>query len=154
MFVKAGFAALVFGFALAGSVSAAEFTVNMVNKDSEGRAMQFEPAFLKVAPGDVVHFVPVDKGHDSESVTIPEGAEKWKGKISQPVDVTFTAEGLYLYRCTPHVGLGMVGLIQVGENPANLEAVQETKLPGKAKTRLDELLQEQAAGGEAAPAAQ
>jgi len=147
-------AAIVLGFALTGSVSAAEFTVNMVNKDLTGRAMQFEPAFLKVAPGDVVHFVAVDKGHDSESVTIPEGAEKWKGKISQSIDVTLTAEGLYLYRCTPHVGLGMVGLIQVGENPANLAAVQETKLPGKAKARLAELLEEQAAGGEATPAAQ
>ena len=145
MFVKTGIAALVLGLTLAGSVSAAEFTVNMVNKDSTGRTMQFEPAFLKVAPGDVVHFVAVDKGHDTESVTIPEGAEKWKGKISQSVDVTFTTEGLYLYRCTPHVGLGMIGLIQVGENPANLAAVQETKVPGKAKTRLAELLEEQAA---------
>lgn len=145
MFVKAGMAAFVLGVVLAGSVSAAEFTVNMVNKDSEGRAMQFEPAFLKVAPGDIVHFVAVDKGHDTESLTVPDGGETWKGKISQPVDVTFNTEGLYLYKCTPHLGLGMIGLIQVGDNPTNLAAVQETKLPGKAKTRLGELLEEQAA---------
>jgi plastocyanin len=36
---------------------AADHQVQMSNKDSEGRAMQFEPAFLKVAPGDTVTFV-------------------------------------------------------------------------------------------------
>lgn len=124
------------------SAIAADHQVQMVNKDSEGRAMQFEPAFLKIAPGDTVTFVAKDKGHDSESIKegLPDDAEGWKGKISQDVTATFTQEGLYAYKCTPHFGLGMVGLIQVGDSTANRDAVQALKLPGKAKGRMEELL--------------
>jgi pseudoazurin len=142
------FAAALLGALLAGTAAgAAEFTVNMVNKDAKGRIMQFEPAFLKVAPGDVVHFVAVDKGHDTESLAggVPEGAEGWKGKVSQNIDVTFTVEGLYAYKCTPHFVLGMIGLIQVGDTVPNLDAVTALKYQGKSKTRIGELLAEQAA---------
>jgi pseudoazurin len=134
--------------ALATPAVAADFTVDMVNKDGEGRTMQFEPAFLKVAPGDTIHFVAKDKGHDSESLkdAIPEGAEGWKGKISQDVSVTLTEPGLYAYRCTPHFALGMVGLIQVGDDTSNLAAIQDLKLPAKARSRMDELLTEAGAG--------
>ena len=137
------------GAVLATAAPAAEFTVNMLNKDSAGRVMQFEPAFLKVAAGDTVHFVAVDKGHDVASISVPAGADEVKGKMSQNVDVTFTVEGLYGFKCTPHVAMGMVGLIQVGE-VADATAIAALKLPSKAKKRMDELLAEQAA----APAAQ
>lgn len=126
---------------------AADFTINMVNKDAAGRIMQFEPAFLKIAPGDTVHFVAVDKGHDTESLAggIPEGAEAWKSKMGDNLDLTFTAEGLYAFKCAPHVTLGMVGLIQVGNTASNLDAVAALKYPGKAKARMADLLAEQAA---------
>lgn len=128
--------------AISGSALAADHQVQMVNKDSEGRAMQFEPAYLKVAPGDTVTFVAKDKGHNSEAAKemIPDGAEAWKGKMNEEVKVTFTTEGVYGYKCAPHLGLGMVGLIQVGDGTANLEKVKAAKLPGKAKARMDELL--------------
>ena len=145
-----GVAVALASLALASPAWAADHQVKMVNKDSEGRAMQFEPAFLKIAPGDTVTFVATDKGHDSEALAdmIPEGAQTWKGKISQDITVTFDKEGFYGYKCTPHFGLGMVGLIQVGEGatPPDLSAV---KMPPKAKTRMTELITE--AG--AAPAA-
>lgn len=144
--VLAGFSAAF----LSNVAPAAEFTVNMVNKDAEGRPMQFEPAFLRIAPGDTVHFVSVDKGHNSESLLVPDGAESWKGKISQDISVTFATEGFYAYKCAPHLALGMVGLIQVGESVTDTAPVAELKLPGKAKARMDELLAEQAE----APAAQ
>jgi pseudoazurin len=134
----------LFTIAFAASGLAADHQVKMVNKDSEGHVMQFEPAFLKIAPGDTVTFVATDKGHDSESIKdgIPEGAEGWKGKISQDVTATFTKEGLYAYKCTPHFGLGMVGLVEVGDSSANLPAIQSLKLPGKAKTRMAELIEQ------------
>jgi hypothetical protein len=37
----------------------------------------------------------------------------------------------------PHASMGMVGLIVVGENPANLEAIKAGKLPKKAQERID-----------------
>ncbi len=135
---------------LAVSISAgfaAEHQVLMLNKDSEGRPMQFEPAFLKVAPGDTVTFVPQDKTHNSESIAkaLPEGAKGWKGKINQEVTVTFDVEGFYGYKCLPHAGMGMVGLIQVGDAGAPDPAIANT-VPGKGKTRMQELITQ--AGGQ------
>lgn len=123
-----------------GAAGAAEFTINMVNKDAAGKVMQFEPAFLKVAPGDVVHFVDVDKGHNTESMLVPDGAEGWKGKISQNVDLTLTAPGLYAFKCAPHYPMGMVGLIEVGEAPTNVDAIKTLKMPAKPTARIAELL--------------
>ena len=47
---------------------AAEIEVKMLNKGSDGQAMVFEPATVKAAVGDVITFVPVDKGHDAAAV--------------------------------------------------------------------------------------
>ena len=151
----AGTAGLTLATAIGGSRAIAQDTstgqasgaagqtheVQMLNKGSEGRPMQFDPAYLKIAPGDSVKFVATDKGHNSESILamIPEGAETWKGKINGEITVTFDVEGIYGYKCTPHFGMGMVGLIQVGESAANLDAAETAKLPGKAKTRMAEL---------------
>lgn len=117
---------------------AADFEVHMLNKGAEG-AMVFEPAFLKVAPGDTVTFVPVDKGHDVEALKelLPEGATPFKGKINETVKVTFDIAGAYPVKCTPHFGMGMVGLVVVGDAPANLEAVKAAKMPKKARERMD-----------------
>jgi pseudoazurin len=121
---------------------AADHQVLMLNKGADGQSMQFEPAFLKVAPGDTVTFVVEDRGHNSEAIPgmIPDGAETWKGKMNQDVSVTFATEGLYAYKCMPHVGMGMVGLIQVGDGASNLDAFKSAKLPGKAKARMAELI--------------
>ena len=89
---------------------------------------------IRVEPGDTVTFVPTDKGHNSASVVIPDGAEPWNGKLSQEIAVTLTVPGLYAYKCLPHFGLGMVGLIAVGDPSINLDAVAAGKHPGKAKT--------------------
>jgi pseudoazurin len=134
----------VTGFAMVlpfAGAFAAEFEVQMLNKGTDGQAWQFEPAYLKVAPGDTVTFLPADKGHNSETIisAVPEGAEPWKGKINEPVTITYTQEGIYAYKCLPHAALGMVGVIQVGDSTANLAAAMDTKLPGKGKARLDEL---------------
>lgn len=138
--ITIGLASLTLLFS--GSTMAADHQVQMLNKGPEGRRMQFEPAFLQVAPGDTVTFVPTDKSHNSEALkgAIPEGAEPWKGKINEQITVTFDEKGLYAYKCTPHLGMGMVGLVQVGESAANLDAVQSVKMPPKAESRMDELV--------------
>lgn len=117
----------------------AEIEVKMLNKGSDGAAMVFEPAAVKAAPGDVIKFVAVDKGHDAAAIKglIPDGAEEFKGKISQDLSITVDKEGAYVFKCTPHFGMGMVGLLVVGDAPANLDAVKNAKLPKKAKERLD-----------------
>lgn len=141
-----GLALALATLAMAAPAWAADHQIKMVNKDSQGRAMQFEPAFLKIAPGDTVTFVATDKTHNSEALPdlIPEGAEAWKGKINEGITVTYDVEGFYGFRCAPHFGMGMVGLIQVGEGVAPPD-ISTVKLPGKAKTRMTELVSEAAA---------
>ena len=70
-----------------------------------------------------------------------------EGKMNDEIQVTFNVEGIYGYKCTPHFGLGMVGVIQVGESTANLDSAETAKLPGKAKSRMAELIA-QVGGGE------
>ena len=59
--------------------------VMMYNKDpaDSKRKMVFTPDIIEVNVGDVVRFVSAQKGHNSASIKgmLPDGAEKWKGKI-------------------------------------------------------------------------
>lgn len=124
----------------AGAVSAETFEIHMLNKGEEG-AMVFEPAYVAAQPGDVIHFVPVDKGHNVESIEgmLPEGVEKFKTKNDEAFELTVDAEGVYGIKCTPHYGMGMVALIQVGD-AVNLDAAQGVKQKGKAKSRMADLM--------------
>lgn len=125
---------------------AAEFEVKMLNKGADNQTMVFEPAFLKIQPGDTVRFVPTDKGHDAQTIPgmLPEGAEPFKGKLSQEITVTFAKPGVYGYRCAPHFGMGMVGLIAVGDSAANLAAAREMRLPPLAAKRMAVMFEEAA----------
>lgn len=124
---------------LSGPSAAATFEVKMLNKGADG-IMVFEPGFTAIAPGDTVVFQPTDQGHNVETIKgmLPEGAEAFKSKMGEEVSVTFTEEGLYGIKCTPHAGMGMVGLIAVGA-PVNLEAARAVPQKGKAKKRFDDL---------------
>ena len=135
----AAFLALAVALVGAGAAGAAEFEVKMLNKGAKG-IMVFEPDVLKVAPGDTVRFVAVDKGHDALSMDgmIPEGAEPFVGELDKELTVTFTVPGVYGYKCKPHYAVGMVGLIVVGE-PVNREAAAAVKQTGKAKKVFAEL---------------
>jgi pseudoazurin len=117
----------------------AEIEIKMLNKGSDGQPMVFEPAAVRAAPGDTIKFVVVDKGHDAASIPglVPEGVAAIKGKINQELSVVVDAPGAYVFKCTPHFGMGMVALVVVGDAPANLDAVKAAKMPKKAKDRLD-----------------
>lgn len=136
---------LALTFALAAipaGALAADHQVRMLNKGPDGQPMQFEPAVLHIAPGDTVTFVAEDKGHNAELIVdiAPEGAERWKGKLNEEITVTFGREGVYGFKCQPHFGMGMVGLIQVGAAEPDLAATETAKLPGKAKPKIAELV--------------
>jgi len=124
----------------AAGAQAAEVEVKMLNKGAAG-AMVFEPALVKIAPGDTVKFVPTDKSHNAESIPemMPAGTEPFTGKMNEQVEITFKENGVYGVRCKPHSGLGMVALIVVGE-PTNLEAAAAAKHPGKAKQVFADLV--------------
>ena len=106
------------------SMISAEYTVKMLNNGKEG-LMVFEPAVLSIQQGDTVLFEATDVSHNSASIPgmIPQGATPWTGAINQDVKVTFDKEGVYVYQCTPHSMMAMVGVIKVGA-PNNLEIIR------------------------------
>ena len=124
--------------ASAAPLMAADHQVQMLNKGADG-AMVFEPGFLKIAPGDTVTFVPTDKSHNVETFKglIPDGGAEFKSKPNEQYQAKFDAPGAYVLKCTPHVGMGMIALIQVGDSPANLEAIKTAKVPNMVRKRLD-----------------
>ena len=142
LFASAAAAAAI---ALASPASAADHVVKMLNKGSAGMFV-FEPALVKIAPGDTVTFVPVDKSHNAESIAgmIPAGAASFKSKMSQPLKVAFSKPGLYGYKCLPHYGMGMVGVVIVGNASSNFAAAQKVSHPGKAKQVFAGLLNQAA----------
>ena len=107
------------------AISSEEYEVKMLNFGNDG-SMVFEPGFVKVNVGDTVHFKSVDMAHNSESSNglIPVNASGWKGNINEDISITLTEEGVYVYQCTPHLILGMIGVIQVG-SPTNIDQIKE-----------------------------
>ena len=125
--------------AFAGGAAAEEHVVEMLNKGEKG-VMVFQPNLVHAAPGDTVKFVPTDKSHNVETIKgmIPEGAESFKSKMNEEFTVTFDKDGVYGVKCTPHYGMGMVGLIVVGQ-PVNADEAKAVKQTGKAKATFAEL---------------
>ena len=106
------------------SIISTEYTVKMLNNGKEG-LMVFEPSVLSIQQGDTVLFEATDVSHNSASIPgmIPQGATPWTGAMNQDIKVTFDKEGVYVYQCTPHSMMAMVGVIKVG-SPNNMEIIK------------------------------
>ena len=96
--------------------SSEEHVVKMLNSGKEGM-MVFEPAVLSIKKGDTVKFVATDVSHNSASI---------EGMIPE--------EGVYVYQCTPHNMMAMVGVIKV-ETASNLDQIKK-KVANYKKTFL------------------
>ncbi len=121
--------------------AAADFTVELLSQGAGG-AFVFEPAILRITPGDTVTFIPVDRGHAGSLINgfAPAGAIAWQGKLNRPVSVTFQQEGVYGVRCAAHYSLGMAGLIIVGDPGPNLAEARVIELPKMVRERIGETL--------------
>jgi pseudoazurin len=123
----------VSALAIAGPALAADIEVKMLDKGEKG-VMVFEPALIKIAPGDKVTFLPTNKGHNVESIAgmFPAGTTPVVGKLNEAVTITFDKPGVYGFKCKPHYGMGMVGMVVVG-TPGNETEARAVTHPGKAK---------------------
>ncbi|QHG64451.1 pseudoazurin [Pseudomonas putida] len=143
MFVRP--AAVLLATALSTVPAIAEVhEVKMLNRGVAG-AMVYEPDHLRIDPGDTVRFLPTQSGHNAASVPglLPAGAEAFKSKLNQPFEQTFSVPGLYGIQCIPHLAMGMVMLIQVGEERA---FALPAALPARAQARFAAQLQQLEAG--------
>jgi len=124
----------------ASAALAAEHEIKIKNTNGKGKFMVFEPDFLKVAPGDTVKFVLVDKNHNAESITgvWPEGVAPFKGEMNQDTEFVAEMPGIYGVKCHPHYTMGMVAIIVAGEL-TNKDQFTTFKAPGGAKKRWEEL---------------
>ena len=118
---------------MAGGAFGAEVEIKMLNKGAEGM-MVFEPALVKIGPGDTVRFVATDKGHNAETIKgmLPADATPFLGKNGEDVAVTFDKPGVYGVKCLPHYGMGMVAMVVVG-TPTNIDEAKAVPQIGKAK---------------------
>lgn len=107
---------------------AAMIAANVVNAEDmvvKVKGFSFDPVVAVIQPGDSISWQGMT-GHLSQSMVnmIPEGEEHWLSQMGSDYKHTFATEGVYMYKCTPHVGAGMMGAVIVG-NPTNLEAIKE-----------------------------
>lgn len=98
----------------------------------EGVVTQWRPLVTFAKAGDTVRFKGMT-GHDTETIEgmLPEGATPWKSDLGEEgFSATLDKDGVYIYKCNPHMTTGMVGVVVVGDArpPANL-AQLEASLP-------------------------
>ena len=105
--------------------------------------MVYSEDVARVNVGDTVTWVPTSKGHNVEIVAAPEGFDiPKKSKNNKEVSITFDVPGIYYYWCTPHKSMGMIGLVIVGDDVSNKDAIAKAKAMGKSKKKLKALLGE------------
>ncbi len=137
--------AIVAGMMIAFSAqsAAAKDIVVAMKMQGAGGMYVFEPALVKAAVGDKIHFVPKDPTHNAETIPgmVPAGVAQTKGAMGKEFVLTVSKPGIYGVKCLPHVSMGMVGLVQAGKGPsANLAAAKAVKLPPLAAKRMTPLL--------------
>ena len=124
-------------------VFAADMSIDMLNKDANGNKMVYSKEVAKVAVGDTITWLPASKGHNVEIIAAPDGFNiPKKSKNGKEVSITFEVPGIYYYWCTPHKGMGMIGLVVVGDDTSNKDEIAKAKALGKSKKKLKKLLSE------------
>jgi pseudoazurin len=116
---------LAASLAMARTACAAEVEVKLLNKGTDSGTMVFEPAFVKIAPGDTVKLLSTDKGHDPESIKRmpPDGAKPLVSKGGEAIAIKFEQEGVYGVKCLPHYGICMVVMVGASANVDQAKAV-------------------------------
>ncbi len=126
---------------IASPAIAGDVTVEMLNKDADGNRMVYSQEIVEIAAGSTVKWVPTDKGHNVEIIASPNDM-KFKSKNGKEASVTFETPGIYYYWCTPHKGMGMIGLVVVGGDTSNKAQISKAKAIGKSKKKLKAMLEQ------------
>ncbi|MBA2248987.1 MAG: T9SS type A sorting domain-containing protein [Chitinophagaceae bacterium] len=90
-------------------------------------SFQFTPATFTVTVGDVVHFIWVNGGHTTTSLTVPAGAATWNAVLNGSAgnttfDYTVTQAGNYSFQCNIHPGSMQGTFTASGPTPVILSA--------------------------------
>lgn len=94
----------------------------------------------KINVGDKIEWLPKNKGHNVEFLAGPDMNDlPPKSKLNSLHSVIFELPGVYLYQCTPHGNMGMLGLVVVENDFHNLQNLYEIKLSRVATSVLKRL---------------
>jgi len=130
---------LIFMLTFSSFAQAKTVEIEMLNKLGKER-MLYSVKLAEVDVNDKIIWKSTTKGHNVEFVIMPKGVKKFKSKINKDATYEFKVPGIYLYQCTPHKAMGMIGIVVVGNDKSNLDAVKKAKMRGKSKKVLKELL--------------
>ncbi len=123
------------------SVYAEDMSIDMLNRNDAGEKMVYSTEIAKIDVGDTITWLPATKGHNVHFIAGPDGwALPKKSKNGKEVAITFDTPGVYLYQCTPHATMGMIGLVIVGDDLSNKDAIAKAKVRGKSKKKLKKLV--------------
>lgn len=91
--------------------------------------------------GDTIEWLLKNKGHNVEFLAGPKmDALPAKSEIDAFHSVVFEVPGIYLYQCTPHGNMGMLGLVVVGNDFQNLEDIKKIQLSRVATSVMNRLI--------------
>ena len=106
---------------------------------TEDDSYSIEVAHIDV--GDTIEWLPQNEGHNVEFLAGPKiNSLPTKSEIDKVHSVVFKVPGVYLYGCTPHRNMGMLGLIIVGNDFHNLEKIKNIQLSHVATSVLKRLI--------------
>ena len=106
---------------------------------TEDDSYSIEVARIQV--GDTIEWLPKNEGHNVEFLAGPMvNLLPPKSKIDERHIVVFSEPGVYLYGCTPHANMGMLGLVVVGNDLHNLENIKQIVLSPIATSVLRRLI--------------
>ena len=95
----------------------------------------------KIDVGDTIDWLPKNEGHNVEFLGGPDfNSLPEKSDLNAFYSVTFYLTGVYLYHCTPHGNMGMLGLVIVGNDFHNLKDIEGIELSRVAKSVLKRLI--------------
>ncbi|MCK5832019.1 MAG: hypothetical protein KAH20_17140 [Methylococcales bacterium] len=91
----------------------------------KGVGIQFKPDVVFADQGDIIEFRDMPT-HFVDVVKIPDGADKMISKMGANYSYEIDKPGVYFYKCPPHWGARMGGLIIVGSGLNNEESLVDT----------------------------
>ena len=112
---------------------------------TEDDSYSIEVAHINI--GDTIEWLPKNEVHNVEFFAGPNMISlSLTSEIDEIHSVVFKVPGVYLYGCTPHADMGMLGLIVVGNDLHNLEAIKSIQLSRVAKSVLKRFIEKARSG--------
>ena len=123
----------------------ADFAETIQIEFTEDDSYSIDVAHINI--GDTIKWLPKNEGHNVEFFAGPDmNSLPLTSEIDEIHSIVFKVPGVYLYGCTPHADMGMLGLIVVGNDLHNLEAIKSIQLSRVAKSVLQRFIKKARSG--------